>query len=103
MKESYGTLSQTVNGLKADGYTVDFNVRHDCLVCDTTGAELKPEEFQIDKVYRFEGPSDPADEAVVYAISSPQTGLKGTLVDGYGISSDPRSAAMVEKLAEHHG
>jgi len=28
MKESYGTLSETINGLKTEGYTVDFNI-HD--------------------------------------------------------------------------
>ena len=101
MKESYGTLSETVNGLKKDGYTLDFNVRHDCLVCQQTQDELSPDEFEIDKVYRFEGPSDPADEAIVYAISSPSNGVKGTLINGYGISSDDMSDALVKKLSTH--
>ncbi|WP_315817399.1 hypothetical protein [Paraflavitalea speifideaquila] len=46
----------------------------------------------------MEGNSDPADEAVVYAIESRQ-GEKGVLVDGFGPSSDTASEAMVEKLA----
>ena len=33
MKESYGTLSETINGLKKEGYTLDFNIREDCIVC----------------------------------------------------------------------
>jgi hypothetical protein len=103
MKESYGTLSETVNGLKKEGYTLDFNARHDCLVCEETRTELSPDEFEIDKVYRFEGPSDPADEAVVYAISSPVHGIKGTLVNGYGISSDAMSSELVKKLQTHQG
>jgi hypothetical protein len=102
MKESYGTLSETVNGLKQDGYSLDFNLRHDCLVCEQTGKELSPSSFEIDKAFRFEGPSDPGDEAIVYAISSPSTGMKGVLVNGYGISADPISDALVQKLRVHH-
>ncbi len=102
MQESYGTLSQTVNGLKKDGYTLDFNVQHDCLICHEIKTVLDPENFEIDKTYRFEGDSDPADEAIVYAISSPSQGIKGVLVNGYGISADGWSAKMVAKLQIHH-
>jgi hypothetical protein len=55
----------------------------------------------VDKHYRFEGMSDPGDEAVVYAISSPRHGVKGTLVNGYGISSEALSAEMVKALQEN--
>jgi len=46
---------------------------------------LNPEDFIIDKHYRFEGISDPDDEAVVYAISSLKQNLKGVLLNGYSI------------------
>ncbi len=98
MKESYGTLSQTLNGLKQAGYLLDFNSKDDCIVCHHTNTVLSPDDFEIDKVYRFEGESNPADESIVYAISSSTFNVKGTLVNGYGISSDEVSAAMVEKL-----
>ena len=62
---------------------------------------LAPEEFEITEVYRFEGNSDPADEAVVYAIES-RHGQKGILVNGFGISADPVSDEMVEKLRLKH-
>ena len=32
MKESYGTLSETINALKKEGYTLDFNVNEECIV-----------------------------------------------------------------------
>ena len=98
MKESYGTLSETVNGLRKDGYTLDLNIRKDCLICSRTETSLSPEDFEIDKVYRFEGPSNPDDEAIVYAISSPKHGVKGVLVNAYGIYSAQASDALVEKL-----
>ena len=98
MKESYGTLSETVNGLKKDGYNFDFNMADDCIICDQTKTSLSPDDFQIDKFYRFEGDSNPDDESIVYAISSPKFGMKGVLVNGYGISADPASEKLIEKL-----
>ncbi|TKK71004.1 phosphoribosylpyrophosphate synthetase [Ilyomonas limi] len=101
MKESYGTLSQTVDGLKQEGYTLDFNIQGECIVYHQRNTKLSPDDFEIDKVYRFEGESNPGDEAIVYALSSPGFGVKGVLVNGYGISADETSAKMVEKLQRH--
>jgi quercetin dioxygenase-like cupin family protein len=98
LSESFGTLSETVNGLVREGYTHDFNVQGECIICHQANISLAPEEFQIDKVYRFEGVSDPDDESIVYAISSPKFGVKGVLVNGYGVSADSISAELVEKL-----
>ena len=102
MNKSYGTLSETVNGLKRDGYTHDFNMREECIVCHQNDTSLSPEDFEIDAAYRFEGESNPDDEAVVYAISSPKFGIKGVLVNGYGIYEEPASSALVEKLRRGH-
>lgn len=101
MKTDYGTLSQTINGLKAEGYTRDFNIQQDRLVCQETKTELSPDEFEIDGVFRFEGESNPDDEAVLYAISSTKDGSKGVLVNGYGVSADDASAELVKKLNTH--
>ncbi len=101
MKESYGTLSQTINGLKGDGYDLDFNIRGECIVCHVNNASLSTDDFEIDKIYRFEGESNPDDEAVLYAISSPKFGVKGTLVNGYGIYSDEGSDKLMQKLQRH--
>lgn len=95
---TYDTVSEALNDLRQRGYSVDFNREYDCIVCHERQLSLQPNEFTITEVYRFEGPSDPADEAVVYAIES-SSGEKGTLVDGFGPSSDTASEAMVRKLA----
>lgn len=98
MKKNYGTLSQTVDALKEQGYDLDLNIREECLTCHRTNTVLSPDDFEIDAVYRFEGESNPDDEAVVYAISSPRYGVKGVLVNAYGIYADEASDALVEKL-----
>jgi hypothetical protein len=101
MEESFGTLSETINGLKEEGYTLDFNLGKECIICHQQNTALSPEDFEIDKVYRFEGESNPDDESILYAISSKITGEKGLLVNGYGISSDDASSVLVEKLQKH--
>jgi len=92
----YDTVTAAVNGLKARGYDLDFNLRENCIICNED--KFNPEDFTITEVYRFEGETDPADEAVVYGIES-HNGQKGVLVSGYGISADPMSAEMAKKLS----
>lgn len=96
---AYDTVTDAVKGLRERGYTIDFNLKDNCLVCHKD--KFNPDDFEIVESYRFEGPSDPADEAVVYAIES-KTGLKGILVNGYGAYNDPVSSEMAKKLTMHH-
>ncbi len=95
---AYDTVTAAVNGLRERGYTLDFNTEENCLVCHR--GKFNAEEFEVTEVYRFEGASDPADEAVVYGIES-HKGHKGTLVTGYGISAEGMSAEMIKKLQIH--
>lgn len=101
MKESYGTLSETINGLRLEGYTVDFNLRQECIVCHESQTELSADDFVIDKTFRFEGETNPEDESIVYAISSAKYGAKGVLVNAYGMYADDTVAALVAKLRTH--
>jgi hypothetical protein len=101
MKESYGTLSETINGLKMEGYVLDFNVNRESVVCDNSNMILSPDDFEIDKVYRFEGETNPDDQSILYAISSPKFNVKGLLVKGYGISSVEISDTLISKIRTH--
>jgi len=92
---SYDTLSQAVNGLKERGYTIDFNLEENCLVCHEDKYDI--EDFEITEMHRFEGDSNPSDESIIYAIES-KDGKKGVLVSGYGISAEGMSAEMAKKL-----
>ncbi|HLX91632.1 MAG TPA: hypothetical protein VKR32_08110 [Puia sp.] len=94
---TYDTVAQAVNGLKQRGYNIDFNLDSNAITCKEYPGPLKPSEFEITEVYRYEGNSDPADEAVVYAIES-KNGLKGILVNGFGPSSDGIGDEMIKKL-----
>jgi hypothetical protein len=94
----YDTVSEAVNDLKKRGFDVDFNLQENCLICH--GDKYNVSDFEITEVYRFEGNTDPSDEAVVYAIES-NDGKKGVLVNGYGISADVMDGEMAKKLTIH--
>ena len=94
---TYTTVTDTLNKLKSEGYVLDFNLRGDCVECKSHNINLYPDDFVIDKFYRFEGASNPDDSAIVYAISS-KDGLKGTLIDAYGVYADSVTTEMINKL-----
>jgi hypothetical protein len=95
MEHHYDTVSNAINALKSQGYTVDFNLEGNYLV--NGGRKIGPDQFTIVDVYRYEGNTDPSDEAAVYAIASTD-GVKGVLVTGYGASSDTFTTEMLQKL-----
>lgn len=91
----YSTVSEAIAELRAKGYDTDFNLEENCLVCHS--GRFNPDEFDITEVYRYEGNTDPADEATVYAIAS-KNGIKGILVTGYGANMDGMSEEMLRRL-----
>ena len=92
----YATVTEAINELRKQGFTTDFNLEENCIVCHV--GKFEPDDFEIVDVYRYEGNSDPGDEAAVYAIES-KSGEKGILVTGYGISDDTYSNAILRKLS----
>lgn len=95
----FASLSVAVESLKAQGYTDELTVTDDGLF--NNAAPLDPTVFTIDSFHRFEGPSDPSDMSIVYAISSEQLNLKGLLVGDYGANAQSFVHKMVQPLSAH--
>ncbi|MFZ1807481.1 MAG: hypothetical protein WAU36_09680 [Cyclobacteriaceae bacterium] len=91
----YSTVTEALNKLREKGFTYDFNLKNNCVSC--SAGTFPPDEFEIIEVYRYEGQTDPADEATVYGIES-KTGIKGVLVTGYGASTE-LSGDILRKLS----
>ena len=92
------TLSETMNQLRKEGYTEDFNLQQNCIECRSGAYKLFADDFLVDKYFRFEGQTDPGDEAILDAISSDKHRLKGVLVNAYGIYSEPLTDDLLRKL-----
>ena len=85
--EDMKTLSSCLNKLVREGYEEDFKVAKEGL-CGVHGKKVyQPEQVHIVDFFRFEGPSDPADNSILYAIET-NDGTKGTLTDAFGPYAD---------------
>lgn len=94
----YDSPSHAIEELHKRGYTEDFNLKDNCIVCKDH--KFTADEFEVREVYRFEGDSDPGDEAIVFGIES-SNGTRGILVNGYGYSSEPAGDEIEKKLKMH--
>jgi len=96
----YATVFEAINELRKQGYTVDFNLEENCIACHPD--KFRPEDFEIVETYRYEGNTDPADEATVYGIQS-KNGVRGILVTGYGVADNVNvSPELLKKLGYHN-
>jgi hypothetical protein len=94
------TLSEVMNALKNKGYSIDFNLKNDHLICNNCHEEihLQPDEFEIEDIFRFEGESNPDDSSILYAIKSDKYNLKGVLVNAYGVYANELVSEMAKKF-----
>ena len=98
----YLTLSGMLNELRKEGYVEDFNLHQKSLKSGNERIKILPTDLKVDKIFRFEGASNPSDSSILYAISSESNQLKGVLVNAYGIYSDPGTDELVQQLKIRH-
>ena len=98
---SYDTLTDALKDLKARGFSVDFNIAFDKIICSKNETVLNPHQFEIVEVYRFEGDTNPDDEDVVYAIESKDGKIKGSITSAFGTYAESISTDMIRKLSMH--
>lgn len=89
MSDEMETISTAMARLHAAGYEGDFRAADGLLVCDVCGSRHDPADVTIEEVVRFEGESNPDDEAVLFALSAP-CGHRGLYATPYGpdVSAD---------------
>jgi hypothetical protein len=88
------TLVDCLARMRQDGYTEDFTVKDNKLLSFASGNSYKADEVKIVNFFRFEGQTDPADASILYVIETADKS-KGTLVDGYGVSSDTDTSEFI--------
>jgi hypothetical protein len=81
------TLTERVNKMTQNGYTDNMKVTKEGLYSTEKDKTYQPEEISIIDFFRFEGQSDPADNAILYVIET-EDGCKGMLIDSYGAYAD---------------
>ena len=91
----YLTLAGAIDALARSGFIEHFGVSGDALRSFDSGRSFSAGQVVIREYHRFEGVSDPDDMSIVYAIEG-QGGVRGTLVDAFGVYSDPAVSAFLD-------
>jgi hypothetical protein len=98
------TVAEAIARLERRGYRASFRATDEGLVAVGRDRDrtLEPEAMIVDEVVRFEGESNPGDEAVVFALRS-RDGVRGTFVTTYGANTDAANAEVIHRLDASHG
>ncbi len=87
----YASVSKALDDLNEMGFTYDFNLHEEDII-------KNPHRYEIQHIYRYEGDSNPDDEATVYGIKS-TSGKKGVFVAGYSANSEDGAARVLIDLS----
>lgn len=99
--DTMNTLSSLTETALKKGYTENFQVSDGGLLAPSTEVCYLPQEVKIDNFYRFEGPSDPDDNAILYCLQT-NDGVKGMLIDSYGAGADEKISEFIKRVEEIH-
>ena len=91
------SMATCLNRIVSDGYTEDFKISDRGLESLQKKRSYQPEQIQVVNFFRFEGESDPDDNAILYVIET-EDGTKGTLIDAYGVYTDPRIGKFMKDV-----
>jgi len=91
------TLAGVLDDLTRRGFAEHFRVVDGWLRGLDTGGMFRPNQVSIPECHRFEGVSDPDDMSILCAIET-RSGVRGTLVDAFGVYSDPLVGAFLHDV-----
>ncbi len=87
----YATVSKALEELYAKGFLVDFNLQEERIVNNSS-------DFEIVHIYRYEGITDPGDEATVFGIQT-KSGEKGVFVAGLEAYAESEAARTLHEIS----
>ena len=94
------TISSVLNKLKLKKQDNEF-VINNAGQLSLNGKSYSQQDIKIIKTYRFEGESDPADQAIIYLILA-HDGVIGYSLDAYGVYTNHRNdgyADLIQRMA----
>jgi hypothetical protein len=90
-------LHEVLEEQKKKGYEHDFFVKDGLLRAYDDKKTYEPHQVKIDEHFRFEGESNPDDDAIVYLISC-DDGKKGVISAAYKTTNEDEVEEFIEKI-----
>lgn len=97
--EKMPTLTEKINKALQQGFTENFKITSQGLTDEMGGKHYAPSDVHIPNFHRFEGYSDPEDNAILYWIET-SDGRKGILVDAYGAYADVKVNKFIREVED---
>ena len=97
--KTYDNLVDATNDLMKRGYTENLSLEGDTVDDKDKKIHMTADDFEIDEFYRFEGPSNPDDMSIIYAVTSAKYNIKGVLVNAFGTYANTSPSAIEAKLS----
>lgn len=90
------TQSEVVEALIAEGFTENLSI-DDAGRIVSSNVQWDAADIVVERVFRFEGMSDPGDEAILVAVTCPD-GIQGSLTMPYGREASGGQADAMRAL-----
>lgn len=98
--ETAGSVTAAIALLEADGYRSDFSFSDETVRCHACGKPHSPSQLVVRHTFRFEGDTDPGDEAIVLGVECPECGTRGIVVSAFGPDASPEFIALLDHLGD---
>jgi len=96
LKNDYETLSKATNALTIKGYVESFKALDSKIHALNSNKKYSPKDLKIVRNYRFDGMTNPQDDATVFAIEA-NDGVKGTLIMSYS-SKHNQNVELIKQI-----
>jgi hypothetical protein len=93
----YNDLADAVESMKEKGFTHTYELSDNAITCSELEQEFDIDNLRIVDSYSHNTGTDPGSESTVYSIES-TSGIKGTLIIGFGMYSNPNKAKLIDRL-----
>lgn len=95
--ETAASVTEAITLLEADGYRSD-SFSDGTVRCHACGLPHQPAQLVVRHTFRFEGDTDPGDEAIVLGVECPVCEIRGIVVSAYGPDASPEFIALLRHL-----
>ncbi len=99
VSQNMTTLSECVTNAIESGYAENFRVSSRELISADGKSFYKANSVKISNFYRFEGLTNPSDNAILYLVET-SDGRKGILIDAYGVYADSEFADFIRQVVD---
>lgn len=93
-------MAGVIDRLTKAGYSDTFRGESGGVRALKSGHIHPPEDLVVESIDRFEGTSDPQDEAIVLAVRCPVDGCRGTYTLPYGKNMSALDSELVARIPD---